>query len=421
MKSYAKRIAERMDIDPPADLDNFVQVREWLNTHTDRWIEYQRQHGQKQDAANDADPLSEYRSLSPKDAPANKATNEPSAPKDFDHFFAESKDGKEVLYRWRDSARAAFSDHGDHIQLHDKSPEGQAAIIAASLSIAKERAWREIEVTGDQEFRRNCWLEASLAGIQCRGYTPTPDDRLTLEQMRPGSAPAPVEPAAEAKITAVESEQKPEQILTEDQETFRQTIFPNLSPSEYLEMEKKMKADYQALPPDAQERVAASVDRIGEQNVNSQARAVHELLDKESLDATWKIENRQGMVTITRPDGLEAQYGGLTAILDDKDLPEHIRLQAATLENQIQERKSDPKLAINGEPLQPITTEDLAKEERKERDMDAMGVTHRIHELKAQFADLKPTERKALERIEGQNRGNDLAADTSRQKTGPGR
>lgn len=201
MKSYAQRIAERLDIDAPEDLDNFVQVREWLNANTEQYIEYQRQHGQ-QDAANDANPLAEYKSLSPSKAPTHEAAQEPPAPKDLEHFFAESKDGKEVIYRWRDNARAAFSDHGDHIQLHDKSPESQEAIIAASLAIAKERAWREIEVTGDQDFRRQVWLEANLAGFQVRGYIPTLEDKQELEKLRPGSAPAHTDMAQEAKITA---------------------------------------------------------------------------------------------------------------------------------------------------------------------------------------------------------------------------
>jgi len=256
--------------------------------------------------------------------------------KDFEGFYAVRKDAEKVLYLTRGADTEAFMDHGSHIHILTREPAEQKQSIQAAIEIAKERGWRELEVTGTEDFRRQVWMEASLAGIQVRGYVPTPEDKVELEKLRPGSAPAPAE-LEPSKISAVEPEQKPEPIRTEDQEKFRKTNFPHLTLSEYLEMEKKMTAYYQALPRDAQGRVAA------------------------------------------------------------------------------------PMLAINGEPLQPITAEQLAKEERKERDMDAMGVTHRIHELKAQIADAKAIERKAIERIEGQNRGNDRAADTSRQTTGPGR
>lgn len=191
MKTYAQLVAERLNIDPPADLDDFVQVRGWLNAHSDQYIEQQRLQGAEAEVAND-NPLVDYLSLAPKNAPGQQTPKAvPTA--DFPHFFAESKDGKEVLYRWRKDAKSAFTDYGDHIRVHDTSPAAQEAIIQASLDIAKERGWREVEVTGTKEFRRQVWLEANLAGLHCRGYVPTPEDKAELEKLRPGSAQVPLE------------------------------------------------------------------------------------------------------------------------------------------------------------------------------------------------------------------------------------
>lgn len=186
--------------------------------------------------------------------------------KDWPLFYSERKDAETVLYRSRENDKEQFLDKGSHIQVLATDPAEQSHSIKAAVQLAADRGWREIEITGTEEFRRQVWQEATLAGIQVRGYTPTPEDLAELEKLRPGSAPAPAEP-----------EHTPE----------------------------------------------------------------------------WKVEVRNqlrpdgsdGVVTVIQPDGQEIGYGGLPAILNDPDLPDHIKLQAVKMETEMQERRNDPMRA----------------------------------------------------------------------------
>lgn len=258
----------------------------------------------------------------------------PEEGKDFEWplFYGERRDAETVVYLHRETDKEQFVDHGSHIQIITTEPTEQAQSIKAALDLAADRGWREIEVTGNEEFRRQVWQEASLAGIQVRGYTPSPEDLAELEKLRPGSAPAPAESepaawkveeqnglvvvtgpdgivtefedvdsiltsddilpqgvilrAAEIQRQLDELEQPPgtteptiptqepariavtedlgsQVTLTEEQERFRVTLFPNLAPAEYLAMEQKMRANYEALPEASQERIEATVERMG--------------------------------------------------------------------------------------------------------------------------------------------------------------
>lgn len=190
----------------------------------------------------------------------------PEEGKDFEWplFYSERRDAETVVYRHRQTDKEQFVDHGGHIQITTMDPAEQAHSIKAAVQIATDRGWREIEVTGTEEFRRQVWIEASLSGIQCKGYTPSPEDVAELEKLRPGSSPAPAE-LEPAKIAPASTETQVS--LTEEQERFRSTLFPNLSFDEYLAMERKMQSDYQARPADEQVRMADTVKRIGEQTV----------------------------------------------------------------------------------------------------------------------------------------------------------
>lgn len=129
----------------------------------------------------------------------------PEVERDFEFmpFFAERQNAEEVLYRSRQTGAEAFLDKGGEIRFLANNPAEQQQSIHAALELAKDRQWREIEITGDNVFRRQVWMEASLAGIQCHGYTPTLEDKAELEKLRPGSATAPAYPAPEAKIAAM--------------------------------------------------------------------------------------------------------------------------------------------------------------------------------------------------------------------------
>lgn len=76
--------------------------------------------------------------------------------------------------------RMAFVDAGKSLttELEDKST------IRAMVEVAIAKNWEEITVSGSDDFRRNAWVEASLNGLQIRGYDPREADKQLLAELR---------------------------------------------------------------------------------------------------------------------------------------------------------------------------------------------------------------------------------------------
>lgn len=74
----------------------------------------------------------------------------------------------------------AFVDTGKSIstQLDDKST------IRAMVEVAAAKNWKEITVSGTDDFKRSTWLEANLNGIQVRGYEPREADKILLAELQ---------------------------------------------------------------------------------------------------------------------------------------------------------------------------------------------------------------------------------------------
>jgi len=70
----------------------------------------------------------------------------------------------------------AFQDRG--LRLTTQSENHQ--VIHAFVEIAAVRGWQEVTVNGTQTFRQHAWHEARLAGLDVRGYTPTPVEEQQL-------------------------------------------------------------------------------------------------------------------------------------------------------------------------------------------------------------------------------------------------
>jgi hypothetical protein len=99
-----------------------------------------------------------------------------------------------------EQGRVAFVDAGKTLSTErdDKST------IRAMLEVAAAKNWKEITVSGTDDFRRNAWLEASLNGIKVRGYEPREADKQILAELQERHKPANL-------ITAVEREHKPKE------------------------------------------------------------------------------------------------------------------------------------------------------------------------------------------------------------------
>ncbi len=73
----------------------------------------------------------------------------------------------------------AFSDSGKSLttEMQDKST------IRAMIEVANAKNWKEVTVSGTDEFRRAAWLEARVAGIEVRGYEPREADKKMLAEL----------------------------------------------------------------------------------------------------------------------------------------------------------------------------------------------------------------------------------------------
>ena len=79
-----------------------------------------------------------------------------------------------------------FKDQPGKLAFKDKG----AAVISASndervaramATMAEAKGWKTIKVSGHPDFQREVWMEASLRGLQVRGYTPDERDRKALD------------------------------------------------------------------------------------------------------------------------------------------------------------------------------------------------------------------------------------------------
>lgn len=127
-------------------------------------------------------------------------------------------------YTFREGAhqgQTAFVDAGKSLatQLEDK------ATIRAMIEVATAKNWKEVTVSGTEDFRRNAWLEARVKGLDVKGYEPREADKELLASLRPKkektdnrilatdrehAAPTQAAPTKEADRTpAQEKRQKP--------------------------------------------------------------------------------------------------------------------------------------------------------------------------------------------------------------------
>lgn len=77
-------------------------------------------------------------------------------------------------------SKLAFQDKGE--RMVSGSNDDRVAKAMAALSEAK--GWKKIKVFGHPDFQREVWMEASLHGIEVRGYKPTEQDLKLLEDKR---------------------------------------------------------------------------------------------------------------------------------------------------------------------------------------------------------------------------------------------
>ncbi|MFL9876638.1 LPD7 domain-containing protein [Paraburkholderia megapolitana] len=92
------------------------------------------------------------------------------------------KDGQFWRPNLKDTSAAGtrvphFEDKGVRLSSH----ANDRSTLADMVAIAQAKNWTSITVMGSDAFRRNAWLEASLAGVEVAGFKPLDSDHALLE------------------------------------------------------------------------------------------------------------------------------------------------------------------------------------------------------------------------------------------------
>jgi Large polyvalent protein-associated domain 7 len=95
-------------------------------------------------------------------------------------------------YRFRgDTSRVAFTESTFRLATDTNSP----SVARSMVDVAEARNWRALRVSGNEEFKRMVWLEASVRGVETIGYEPNPADLEVLRREREARLVNRIEPA----------------------------------------------------------------------------------------------------------------------------------------------------------------------------------------------------------------------------------
>ena len=94
-------------------------------------------------------------------------------------------------YRFRgDTTRVAFTESTFRLATDTNSP----SVARSMVDVAQARGWRALRVSGDEDFKRIVWLEASVRGVKALGYEPRPGDLDVLQKAREARLTNRIEP-----------------------------------------------------------------------------------------------------------------------------------------------------------------------------------------------------------------------------------
>jgi hypothetical protein len=105
-------------------------------------------------------------------------------------------------YRFRgDTSRVAFTESTFRLATDTNSP----SVARSMVDVAEARNWRALRVSGNEDFKRMVWLEASVRGVKALGYEPNPADLEVLRKEREARLVNRIEPARAGSPAAAAS------------------------------------------------------------------------------------------------------------------------------------------------------------------------------------------------------------------------
>lgn len=98
-------------------------------------------------------------------------------------------------YRFRgDTSRVAFTESTFRLATDTNSP----SVARSMVDVAEARNWKALRVSGNEDFKRMVWLEASVRGVKTLGYEPNPGDLEVLNKERESRLVNRIEPTRDA-------------------------------------------------------------------------------------------------------------------------------------------------------------------------------------------------------------------------------
>lgn len=91
-----------------------------------------------------------------------------------------------AFYEGPGAKAVTFHDHGTRLSTNQTHP----AVVRDIAAIAAHRGWGAIQVKGEDDFRREVWLEARALGVEVKGYKPKERDQQELDRRLETGRPA---------------------------------------------------------------------------------------------------------------------------------------------------------------------------------------------------------------------------------------
>jgi hypothetical protein len=98
-------------------------------------------------------------------------------------------------YRFKgDTSRVAFTESTFRLATDTNSP----SVARSMVDVAQARNWRGLRVSGNEDFKRMVWLEATVRGVKAIGYEPNLADLELLKKERESRLVNRIEPVRDA-------------------------------------------------------------------------------------------------------------------------------------------------------------------------------------------------------------------------------
>jgi Large polyvalent protein-associated domain 7 len=119
-------------------------------------------------------------------------------------------------YRFRgDTTRVAFTASTFRLATDTNSP----SVARSMVDLAEARGWRALRVSGNEDFKRMVWLEASVRNVKTLGYEPNPADLDVLQKAREARLTNRIEPDRKASRSETAAANKPTPLAPEKAST----------------------------------------------------------------------------------------------------------------------------------------------------------------------------------------------------------